>query len=98
MSSAIGLSGMLLLLVLAWCFSSDRKAIRLRTVAGALALQVAIGGFVLYFPWGKQALAHISAGVNNAIHYGKDGVAFLFGPWSARKCQHSFRVKALYLH
>lgn len=80
MSSAIGLSGMLLLLVLAWCFSSDRKAIRLRTVAGALALQVAIGGFVLYFPWGKQALAHISAGVNNAIHYGKDGVAFLFGP------------------
>ncbi|HFQ5354175.1 TPA: NupC/NupG family nucleoside CNT transporter [Vibrio vulnificus] len=59
--------------------SDNRKAINLRTVAGAFAIQFIIGGFVLYVPWGRDLLAGFSAGVQNVIDYGKDGTGFLFG-------------------
>jgi CNT family concentrative nucleoside transporter len=70
---------MLVLLAIAVLLSNNRKAINLRTVGGAFAIQFALGAFVLYVPWGRDLLAGFSNGVSNVINYGNDGTSFLFG-------------------
>jgi CNT family concentrative nucleoside transporter len=67
------------LLGIAVLLSDNRKAINFRTVGGAFAIQFSLGAFVLYVPWGRDLLAGFSAGVQNVIDYGKDGIGFLFG-------------------
>ncbi|QXO16874.1 MULTISPECIES: NupC/NupG family nucleoside CNT transporter [Vibrio] len=79
MSLFMSLIGMAVLLGIALLLSEDRKAINFRTVGGAFAIQFALGGFVLYVPWGRDLLASFTAGVQSVIDYGKDGIGFLFG-------------------
>lgn len=79
MSTFMSLVGMLVLLAIAVLLSNNRKAINLRTVGGAFAIQFALGAFVLYVPWGRNLLAGFSNGVSNVINYGNDGTSFLFG-------------------
>ncbi|CAM3014212.1 NupC/NupG family nucleoside CNT transporter [Vibrio rarus] len=71
--------GMLVLILIAVLLSDNRKAINVRTVAGAFAIQFALGAFVLYVPWGKDLLKSVSDGVSSVINYGADGTGFLFG-------------------
>ncbi|WP_428612257.1 Na+ dependent nucleoside transporter N-terminal domain-containing protein, partial [Pseudoalteromonas sp.] len=78
MSTFMSLVGMLVLLAIAVLLSNNRKAINLRTVGGAFAIQFALGAFVLYVPWGRDLLAGFSNGVSNVINYGNDGTSFLF--------------------
>ncbi len=79
MSLFMSLVGMAVLLGIAVLLSDNRKAINFRTVGGAFAIQFSLGAFVLYVPWGRDLLAGFSAGVQNVIDYGKDGIGFLFG-------------------
>ncbi|MGL6150306.1 MAG: Na+ dependent nucleoside transporter N-terminal domain-containing protein, partial [Aeromonas sobria] len=46
MSIIMGLVGMVTLILIAVLFSSNRKAINMRTVVGAFALQAGLGAFV----------------------------------------------------
>lgn len=68
-----------MLLAIGFLFSSNRKAINYRTVFLALILQVLIGAFILYFPWGRNALLVTSNAVSDVIAYGQEGVQFVFG-------------------
>ena len=79
-SHLIGLVGIVAILGIAVLFSSNRKAIRLRVVAAAFALQAAIAAFVLYFDWGRRAIEWLSNGVLAIINYSKDGIDMVFGP------------------
>lgn len=79
MQILIGLVGMLALILVAVLLSTNRKAINLRTVIGAWALQVGIGALVLYVPAGQRVLLAMSEGVANVIGYGNAGISFLFG-------------------
>ncbi|MDE1334676.1 NupC/NupG family nucleoside CNT transporter [Vibrio aestuarianus] len=79
MSLFMSLVGMVVLLAIAFAFSSNRKAINIRTVGGAFAIQFVLGAFVLYVPWGRDLLNGFSTGVSNVINYGNDGSSFLFG-------------------
>ncbi|UFN69036.1 NupC/NupG family nucleoside CNT transporter [Vibrio alginolyticus] len=79
MSLFMSLIGMVVLLAIAVAFSNNRKAINLKTVGGAFAIQFALGAFVLYVPWGRDLLNGFSSGVSNVINYGNDGSSFLFG-------------------
>ncbi|ELE2165793.1 NupC/NupG family nucleoside CNT transporter [Vibrio fluvialis] len=79
MSLFMSLIGMAVLIAIAVLLSDNRKAINFRTVGGAFAIQFALGGFVLYVPWGRDLLAGFAAGVQSVIDYGKDGIGFLFG-------------------
>lgn len=54
MSLFMSLIGMAVLLGIAVLLSSNRKAINLRTVGGAFAIQFSLGAFILYVPWGKS--------------------------------------------
>ncbi|WP_100658139.1 NupC/NupG family nucleoside CNT transporter [Alteromonas flava] len=75
-----GIFGILLLLALAYAISSNRRAIRWRTVGGAFAIQAGIGAFILYFEPGIQMLLSLSEFVKNIIGYSQQGIDFLFGP------------------
>ncbi|MGP4977237.1 NupC/NupG family nucleoside CNT transporter [Brachybacterium tyrofermentans] len=75
-----GLGGMAGLLLIAFALSSNRRAIRLRTVIGALALQVGFGVLVLYWGPGQWALGKVSAGFQSVIDTSAEGIGFLFGP------------------
>ncbi|WP_238993349.1 NupC/NupG family nucleoside CNT transporter [Nocardioides caldifontis] len=75
-----GLGGMAALLAIAVAVSSHRKAIRLRTVVGALALQVGFGVAVLQWSLGRRALEGASRGVQAVIDSSGEGISFLFGP------------------
>jgi CNT family concentrative nucleoside transporter len=73
------LFGIFALLAIAMFLSKKRKAIDLRTVGWAFLLQLGLGAFVLYIPFGKDVLASISGGVQQVIDSANIGIAFLFG-------------------
>ena len=75
----IGLAGIAVILGLALLLSTDRRAIRLRVVASAFALQALIAVIVLYWTPGRAALAGASAGVAALLGYSQKGTEFLFG-------------------
>lgn len=79
MQLIMGLVGMAVLIAIAVLFSSNRRAIKLRTVGGAFLIQVAVGALVLYVPAGRNVLQAISDGVSKVISYGQDGMSFIFG-------------------
>lgn len=71
--------GIVVLLVIAVLFSNNRKAINLRTVLGALAIQIGFATLILYVPFGRDALQATANGVSNVIAYGNEGINFVFG-------------------
>jgi len=75
----ISLLGVCLLPLVAWLFSTNRRAVNPRTVIGAFVIQAAIGGFVLYVPAGKQIVEVLAIGVSNVLVYSQEGINFLFG-------------------
>lgn len=75
-----GLGGMVVLLAIAYALSMERRAIRPRTVLGALAIQVALGVVVLYWEAGQRALQAVSRGVQAVIDSSREGIEFVFGP------------------
>ncbi len=79
-SNLIGILGIIVILIIAVLFSSNRKAIHLRVVAAAFLLQAAIAAFVLYFDWGRRAIGWLSTGVLAIIGYSKAGIDMVFGP------------------
>ncbi|QUM77913.1 NupC/NupG family nucleoside CNT transporter [Moritella sp. 24] len=95
MNFVMGIVGIFVLLGLAVLLSDNRKAINLRTVGGAFAIQVAVGAFILYFPPGKELLQGLSTGVANVIAYGNEGIQFLFGDLAKFKVGFIFAINVL---
>ena len=75
----ISLLGVIFLLSVAVGLSSNRSAIRLRTVSLAFALQVTIGFVALFTDWGIAALGAASNYVAVLLSYGRTGMEFMFG-------------------
>ncbi|WP_214795554.1 MULTISPECIES: NupC/NupG family nucleoside CNT transporter [unclassified Exiguobacterium] len=71
--------GILALIAIAYIFSTNRKAIKWRTVLAAFAVQFAFAFLVLYTSWGRSALEWISSGVQAILNTAGDGIAFVFG-------------------
>lgn len=90
------LLGMAIILGLAVLLSSNRRAIRLRVVCSAFALQAGLAALVLYVPLGKAMLEGAAHGVEGLLGYAHAGVDFLFGPLAAPEIGgHSFAISAL---
>lgn len=79
MGALNSLLGIIVLLFIAFLFSSNRKAINFRTVLGALVLQIGIAALILYVPAGRDVLGAAADGVSKVISYGNEGISFLFG-------------------
>jgi CNT family concentrative nucleoside transporter len=76
----IGILGIIVILGIAFAFSSNRKAINLRVVGAAFVLQSLIAAFVLYSSWGRNAIDSMSRGVMAVINYSQAGIDMVFGP------------------
>jgi CNT family concentrative nucleoside transporter len=79
LSALRGVIGIFALLALAFFLSKDRKAINWRTVGFAFSLQILLGAFVLYVPFGKDVLGSVTNGVQQVINSAQAGISFLFG-------------------
>ena len=76
----IGLAGIVVLIGIAIAFSTNRRAINLRIVGAAFAVQVVIAALVLYVDAGRAAIDWFSGGVLAVIDYSREGINFMFGP------------------
>ncbi|MDE9557303.1 NupC/NupG family nucleoside CNT transporter [Xenorhabdus bovienii] len=84
------LMGMIILLLVGYLFSVNKKRISLRTVSAALLLQVSLGAIMLYVPAGKWLIHNIANGVNAVISYSSAGSSFIFGSLVGPKMNELF--------
>src|SRR6202140_2085411 len=74
-----GILGMLTMLGLAYAFSTNRRAIRLKTVAWGLFLQLTFAFFVLRFELGRRIFEIAGFYVNRLLSFSYVGSEFVFG-------------------
>src|SRR5246127_5520590 len=74
-----GILGLLTMVGLAYAFSTNRRAIRGKTVAWGLGLQIAFAIFVLKVDAGRQLFQAAGAAVNRLLSYSFEGSKFVFG-------------------
>jgi CNT family concentrative nucleoside transporter len=90
-----GIAGIAVILLIAYIFSADRRAIRPRVVGAAFALQAAIAVLVLYVPAGRAVLGFLSGGVADLLGYASAGTQFLFGKLATDPLGQMFAIQAL---
>jgi len=90
-----GIVGIAAILLIAFLFSTDRRAIRLRVVGAAFALQAGLAVIILYTPWGRAAIEAMSSGVADLLGYAGKGTEFLFGPSAKNPLANTFAIAAL---
>ncbi len=74
-----GLLGMAVILAIAYLFSTNRKAIRLKTVAWGLGLQFAFALLVLGTSAGQTTFRWIGAKITRLLSFASFGSSFVFG-------------------
>jgi CNT family concentrative nucleoside transporter len=79
MGRFVGLLGMATMLGLAYLFSTDRKAIRLKTVLWGLGLQLSFAFFVLRFEIGRRIFEIAGYFVNRLLSFSYVGSEFVLG-------------------
>ena len=74
-----GILGLATVLALAYAFSTDRRAIKLKTVVWGLGLQLAFAVFVLKAEAGRVLFQKAGDAVNRLLSYAFAGSSFVFG-------------------
>jgi CNT family concentrative nucleoside transporter len=74
-----GLLGLLTFLVIAYTFSTDRRAIRWRTVGWGLGLQLLFAFLVIKWSYGQKILASVSGVITSLLGHSADGSSLVFG-------------------
>jgi CNT family concentrative nucleoside transporter len=74
-----GVLGIATILSLAYIFSTNRRSIRLKTVAWGLGLQLALGLFVLRVTWGEWLFQKLGNGAKKLLDFSYVGSSFVFG-------------------
>ena len=92
----VSLLGIAVILLIALALSNNRRAIRLRIVGAAFALQTLMAVLVLRTPWGAAVIAAMARGVSNLLGYAAEGTNFIFGPLASPDIGgNSFAIAAL---
>jgi CNT family concentrative nucleoside transporter len=92
----IGVAGILVILAIAYLLSTNRKAIRLRVVGAAFALQAVMAVLVLYVPAGKLVIEKMAGGVTALLNYAHEGTNLILGPLATDpKFKDGFAISAL---
>ncbi len=79
MSRYAGLLGIIVFLSIAYLFSTNRRAIRLKTVLWGLSLQFMFAWIVVRYTWGQKALGAAGAKITTLLNYSFAGSSFVFG-------------------
>jgi CNT family concentrative nucleoside transporter len=75
-----GLLGLITFIGLAYALSTNRKAIRWRTVAWGLGLQIVFAFLVIKWSYGQIILHAASTAVTSMLGHSADGSTMVFGP------------------
>ena len=79
----ISLSGFFVFAALAWVFSTNRRRVNWRTIAGGLLLQLLLGFLVFRLPLSRQVFIQLNDLVMGVLEASKAGTSFLLGPLAA---------------
>ena len=85
-----GILGIFTMLGLAFAFSTNRRAIRIKTVGWGLGLQLAFAVFVLRAEIGRRIFQIAGNAVNRLLSYAFAGSEFVFGELGKRGSQLGF--------
>src|ERR1700678_3203514 len=85
-----GILGLLTMLALAYIFSTNRRAIRLKTVAWGLSLQVAFAVCVLRIDAGRRIFQRAGDVVSRLLNYSFAGSQFVFGDFGKQNSHLGF--------
>jgi CNT family concentrative nucleoside transporter len=78
MQNAVSAVGMLVLILIAWTMSEDRRRFPWRVVAWGLALQLLFGFLVLRWQPGAQFFLKLNDVFNALLSFSKEGAVFVF--------------------
>ncbi len=84
MGRFVGVLGLITMMGLAYAFSTNRRAIRLKTVLWGIGLQFGFALFVLRVGWGRAAIQRAGEAVNRLLSYSFEGSSFVFGELGAK--------------
>src|SRR5207245_2513215 len=79
MGRLTGILGLLTMMSLAYTFSTNRRVIRLKTIAWGLGLQVTFAFVVLKFDYGRRLFQSAGNVVNKLLSFSYIGSEFVFG-------------------
>jgi len=94
MSRFIGVLGLIVLLGLAWLFSTNRRSIRFKTVAWGLGLQFALGLIVFRWGVGQKVFQVAGLAVTRLLDCTYAGSIFVFGAIGGRPGEEIFTNNA----
>src|SRR4051812_10373151 len=79
------LTGLIVILTIAYCFSTNRRAIDRRTVAWGLGLQIVFALIVLKTTIGQTVFKSLAAVINRLLDFAFVGSSFVFGPLGSKE-------------
>ena len=80
MARFTGLLGLLVFIGIAYTLSTNRRAIRWKTVVWGLGLQVVFAFAVIKWSYGQIVLKHVSDFITGLLGHSADGSGLVFGP------------------
>ncbi|MDD3236992.1 MAG: nucleoside transporter C-terminal domain-containing protein [Candidatus Gastranaerophilales bacterium] len=80
MERFFGIIGILVMLLIAFLMSNNKKRINYKTVGVGLLLQFGLAVFVLKVPIGKAIFANIGFFIQKILEFAQEGSNFVFGP------------------
>lgn len=75
----LNIIGIIVIAIIAWLFSENRKAINMRLVLSALALHFVFALLMLRTSWGLQSMQYIADGAAKLYVFAEKGIDFMFG-------------------
>lgn len=79
MARFTGIIGIVVILLLAYLWSNNRKAINYRVVFTGLGLQFALAVFILKVPLGQKIFYWLGQAINKLLDFSQEGGQFVFG-------------------
>jgi len=89
------LTGLIVILTIAYAFSTNRRAIDRRTVAWGLSLQILFALIVLKTSVGRLVFQKLAAVINRLLDFAFVGSSFVFGPLGSKTVWPQIMTKVL---
>jgi CNT family concentrative nucleoside transporter len=90
MERFMGILGMLTVLGLAYAFSANRQAIRYKTVAWGLGLQIGFAFLIMRWEYGRLFFEKLGAAANWLLDFAYYGTSFVFGDLGQKNSPRGF--------
>jgi concentrative nucleoside transporter, CNT family len=90
MERFVGILGMLTVMGLAYAFSANRQAIRYKTVAWGLGLQIGFAFLIMRWEYGRLFFEKLGAAANWLLDFAYYGTSFVFGDLGQKNSPRGF--------